>query len=603
MSLINNLFAATKAVLADKDLAQQKEDEEKLRQLSSQPQPAPAPLAVEQPQGPTLGHVIYSTTAIAPSPAVPSITALLYHNGYVIVCTSAGAVILINAATLTVEADVDVAQSLPITAAAAAGDCVVTGHSNGEVYSTSLDTRTSTLLTSLPSPTASIVALTLINQSLYIATSSTFYLSVSSSTITAAVSPSSATLTAMAVEAKGDVVWLGDADGAVWRLAVTEREVSRLDKEGERRAGAVRALLLTPSPLMKKVKKAPAKKKGAKAAEEEQPADDEEKEEAAPSLVWCSRGGGRVTVWDTRDGRNSTVLDRTHVSPAASSALTASLSQSGGTSGLTLPLSPIAQHGASLSTRSAALISAPICSSAPSIIHQLLYLPGQSLLLTAHEERCVAAMSVQIEASKDGAVRVLPEGDNGSATYKLGEGMREAATLLLLVPAEPVRQVAQQLAPTEVTESESAAAPAVPVAEEQQVDEDAADKSRPVSATQPAAEPSVTAAATTEATPEPAVSTAPTLSTSPYILTATTAGDVHLYPLPALLAHLTDKKERDARRIDELVDGWLDGKTKASKGKAGAGGKGEKGRKKGADLLSVREERKENDSAMTTARE
>ena len=604
MSLINNLFAATKAVLADKDLAQQKEDEAKLRQLNSQLQTAPAPLAVEQ-QGPGLGQIIHSTTAAQPGRAAAAITALLYHNGYVIVCTSAGAVILINAATLTVEATIDIVESLPITAAATASDCVVTGHSNGAVYSTSLDSLTSTLLTTLPSATAPIVAITLINQSLYIATSSTFYLSLSSSTITAAVSPSSATLTAMAVEAKGDVVWLGDADGAVWRLAVAEREISRLDKEGERRPGTVRSLLLTSSPLMKKVKRAPAKKKGAKAAEEEQPAEDDEKEEGGPSLVWCSRGGGRVTVWDTRDGKNSIVLDTTHVSPAALSTLTASLSQPSGNSSLSLPLSPVAQHTASLSTRSAALLSAPssTSSSASSLIHQLLYLPGQSLLLTAHEERCLAAMSVQIEATKDGAVRVLPDGDNGSHTYRVSDGMREAATLLLLVPAEPVRQVAplaQQSASADEG-SENASAAAAPVAEEQQMDEDAADKSRPVSATPPVAAPA--AAAATEVTQEAASSPSNALSTAPYILAATVAGDVHLYPLPALLAELSDRKEREAKRLDETIDGWLDSKNKASKSKAGAAGKAEKGKKKGADLLSVRDERKDNESALTTARD
>ena len=602
MSLINNLFAVTKAVLADKDLAQQKEDEEKLRQLNGQ-LPAPAPLAVEQSQGPGLGQIIYSTTTAVPRRAAPTITALLYHNGYVIVCTSAGLIALVNAATLTVDADIDVAQSWPVTAAAASGDCVITGHSNGAVYSTSLDTRASTLLTSLPSPAAPIIAITLINQSLYLATSATFYLSLSSSSITAAVSPSSATLTAMAVEAKGDVVWLGDADGAVWRLAIAEREVSRLDKEGDRRFGPVHALLLTPSPLMKKVKKAPTKKKGAKAAEEEQPAEEEEKEEGGPSLVWCSRGGGRLTVWDTRDGKNSVVMDRTHISPVVLSSLAASPSAPNGSSGLLLPLSPVTQHNASLSTRSAALISSPSSfSSAPSLIHQLLYLPGQSLLLTAHEERCVAAMSVQIEASKDGAVRVLPEGDNGSATYKLGDALREAATVLLLVPAEPVRQVAPAQQPEASSEgNENAPAAAAPAAEEQQVDEDATDKSRPVSAAQSTPAPATSTA--TELTPETANNSTSTLSTAPYILTATTAGDVHLYPLPALLTELADKKEREAKRMDEVVDGWLESKSKASKSKAGAGGKAEKGKKKGMDLLSVREERKESDSAMTTARD
>ena len=601
MSLINNLFAATKAVLADKDLAQQKEDEEKLRQLNSQ-LTAPAPLATEQ-QGPSLGQVVYSTTTAVASRAAATITALLYHNGFVIVCTSAGVVTLMNASTLTVEADIDVAQSLPITAAVASGDCVITGHSNGAVYSTSLDTRTSTLLTSLPSPSTRIVAITLINQSLYIATTSTFYLSLSSSTITSAVSPSSATLTAMAVEAKGDVVWLGDADGAVWRLHVAEREVSRLDKEGERRPGAVRTLMLTPSPMMKKVKKAPTKKKGAKAAEEEQPTDDEEKEEGGPSLVWCSRGGGRLTVWDTRDGKNSIVMDRTHISPAAASILTASLSQPNSNNGLSLPLSPIVQHNASLSTRSAALITSPASasSSTPSLIHHLLYLPTQSLLLTAHEERCVAAMSVQLEASKDGAVRVLPESDNGSAMYRLGESVREAATLLLLVPAEPVRQVTQPAQPDSTNESNDNPSAAAAPAAEDQADADDAEKSRPVSATQPM--PAPAAAAATEPTPEAANSSTPTLSTAPYILTATSAGDVHLYPLPALLTEVADKREREAKRMDEIVDGWLESKSKASKGKAGAGGKAEKGKKKGADLLSVREERKEVDSAMTTARD
>ena len=599
MSLINNLFAATKAVLADKDLAQQKEDEEKLRQLNSQ-LTAPAPLTVES-QGPTLGNVVYSTATAAATRAPPNITALLYHNGYVIACTSAGVVTFINAATMTVEADVDVAQSLAISAAAAAGDCVVTGHSNGTVYSTSLDTHTSTLLTTLPSPAAPIIAIALVNQSLYIATASSFYLSPSSSTITAAVSPSSATLTAMAVEVKGDIVWLGDADGAIWRLAIAEREVSRLDKEGDRRAGAVRALLLTPSPLMKKVKKAPVKKKGAKAAaEEEQPAEDEEKEEGGPSLVWCSRGSGRVTVWDTRDGRNSVVMDRTHVPPTASSSIAAPLSQSSG-SGLLLPLSPNAQHSASLSTRSAALVSAPssCASSAPSLIHHLLYLPGSSLLVTAHEERCVAAMSLQLEASKDGAVRVLPDGDNGSATYQVGEALREAATLLLLVPAEPVRQTAQT-AQQPATTSDSEAAPAVAAAAvEEQADEDMSDRSRPVTATQPVVAP---AAASTEAIQENATS-ASTLSTAPYLLTATLSGDVHLYPLPALLEEVSERREREAKRMDDVVDGWLDSRTKASKGKAGAAGKADKGKKKAAELLSVREERKESDSAMTTARD
>ena len=55
----------------------------------------------------------------------------------------------------------------------------------------------------------------------------------------------------------------------------------------------------------------------------------------------------------------------------------------------------------------------------------------------------MVALGVAIEASKDGAVRVLSEGDNGSASYSFSDGMREAATLLLLVPAEPVRKVAQ----------------------------------------------------------------------------------------------------------------------------------------------------------------
>ena len=213
MSLINNMFAVTKAVLADKDLAQQKEDDAKLRQLNQSL--APAPLAVEQPQGPSVGQIVYSTTAALPKQAAPTIVALLYHNGYVIVCTSVGVITLLNATTLAVEADINVAQSLPITAAVAAGDCVVTGHRTGAVYSTSLETRTSTLLTTLPSPAAPIIAITHINPSLYIVTHTTFYLSLASSTITAAVSPSAATLTAMAVEAKGDIVWLGDADGAI----------------------------------------------------------------------------------------------------------------------------------------------------------------------------------------------------------------------------------------------------------------------------------------------------------------------------------------------------------------------------------------------------
>ena len=593
MSLINNLFAVAKAVLADKDLEQQKEDEAKLQQLNKSL--APAPLAVEQPQGPNLGQIVYSTAATA----APSIAALLYHNGYVIVCTSVGVVVLINASTLTVEADIDIAQSLPITAAVAAGDCVVTGHSNGAVYSTSLETHISTLLTSLPSPAAPIVALALVNQSLYIATRTHFYLSLASSTITAAVQPSSATLTAMAVEAKGDVVWLGDADGAVWRLAIAEREVSRLDREGERRIGAVRALLLTPSPLMKKVKKAPAKKKG-KAVEEEPPADEDEKEEGGPSLVWCSRGGGRMTVWDTRDGKNSIVMDRTHISPASLATLAASLSQPNGSTSLSLPLTPATtQHNASLSTRSAALLSAPSSSSssAPSVIHQLLYVAGQSLLVTAHEERCVSAMSVTIEAGKDGAVRVLPDGDNGNATYSFGDGLREAATLLLLVPAEPVRVVAQAAPPAELSNEGSESAPAA--AEEQQANDDSSEKSsRPVSATRPAAPAAIAPAA------EPTLDTTPTLSSSPYILTASAAGDLHLYPLPTLVTELADRRDREAKRMDELVDGWLDGKNKGGKGKAVAGGKGDKGKKKGADLLSVREERKESDSsALTTARD
>ena len=597
MSLINNLFAATRQVLADKDLAQQKEDEEKLRQLSGGLS-APAPLAVEQPQRPDLGQVVYSSSSAVPGRAPPGITALLYHNGYVIVCTTSGVLTLISAATLTVADSVDVAQSLPITAAFAAGDCVVTGHSNGAVYSTSLETRTSTLLTTLPPPAAPIVAITLVNQSLYIITPSTFYLSLSSSTITSAVSPSSATLTAMAVEPTGDVVWLGDAEGAVWRLSIAEREVSRLDQEGDRRAGAVRALLLSASPLLKKVKKAPAKKKGAKAVEEEPAAEEEEREEGGPSLVWCARGEGRITVWDTRDGRNSIVLDRTHLSPSAQSALTATTLHSNASSGLSLPLSPITQlHNLSLSTRSAALINAPSssASSAPPLVHQLLYLPAQSLLLTAHEERCVAAMGVQLEASKDGAVRVLPAGDNGSATLRVGDELREAATLLLLVPAEPTRQVAQ---PAASSEDESAAA--APATDEQQADEDGADRSRPASAKQPAA-PVPTAVA--ESAAEVASGPLATLSAAPYLLAATLAGDVHLYPLPALLASLSDRREREAARVDELVSGWLDGKSKASKGKAGAGGKADKGKKKTGDLLSVREERKENDSAMTTARD
>lgn len=611
MSLINNLFAATKAVLADKDLAQQKEDEEKLRQLNAQ---TPAPLAVEQTPASNLGQIIHSTTA-TPSAhltraALSTITALLYHNGYVIVCTSAGVATLINAATLTVEGDIDIAHSsLPITAAGASADCLVTAHSNGAVYSTPLDTRTSTLLTTLPSPAARIVAIAVVNQSLYIATTTTFYLSLPSSTITAAVSPSSATLTAMAVEAKGDVVWLGDADGAVWRLAVAEREVSRLDKEVDRRAGGiVRSLLLTPSPLMKKVKKAPTKKKGAKAADEEQPADEDDKEEGGPSLVWCSRGNGRVTVWDTRDGKNSLVIDRTHASPAVLSTTTASLAASNGGNGLSLPLSPTAQHSnAALSTGSAALSSAPFSasSSAPSLVHHLLYVPGHTLLLTAHEERCVAAMTVQVEASKDGAVRVLADGDNGSSTYRLSGAMREAATLLLLVPAEPIRQSAQ---PTQQTTSagddnDNAAATA-PAADEQPVADDDTDSSRPASAAQPTNAPTAATTATEAAPAASSNSATSTLSTAPYILAATLAGDVHLYPLPALLVEVNERREREAARLDEVIDGWLESKSKASKGKAGVAGKAEKGKKKaGADLLSVREERKENDSAMTTARD
>ena len=415
---------------------------------------------------------------------------------------------------------------------------------------------------------------------------------------------SSFALTAVVAES-ADVVWVGDSRGNVRRLSLVDRSISTLRvTDGAEEGGlAVRLLRCSPSPLPRKAKKAPAGKRKGKQSEDDGVGEEELVEVDGPVLLWCAYGPARIRVWDTRDGRNSVVMDHQHVPSDALNALTSSLALAIAPSPLspTSPTVPSVSMGflPSLPNRAAAAPTAlPTAVTAAALIHDLVLHAGA--LYTAHEERALGVLPVNIQATATGATRVLPPTSNGSDLITLQNTFREAVTHLLLVPANPSQ-------PTPPPAQSAGASQAVPEPilspSSSSVDADA---------TEERATPSKPQSAASAAKAEPAaVQSGSTFQSSPYVLAGTASGEVHVFGLALLERDLNERRAAETRRLDAVVEAWADNRTRASKAKPSGGAVGEgkskgKGKKdRGGDMamLSVRDEHKETDSAMTTARD
>jgi hypothetical protein len=629
-SSINNLFAATKAVLAEKDAVQQHEYEEKLVQHEQVAAAINISVDSAQQQSFALGQIVHcaSSPAASSSPfSLASVTALLYHRGSVIVTSSRGDITALNAVTLAHELTATItspssSSPLPILCAAIADDRLITAHESGCLYSSPLaglsclpPFLTPSLLTAaLPAGTA-VTSLSCCPPLLHLTTASGQFLSLhlTSLHVVLSLSLSRYALTCQVVE-NAETVWVGDTAGAVHRLSLTARSVLRLQagSAGER----VRWLMCSPSPVMKKAKKAGGaggKKGKAKEEEEEAAPEDEQPDVGGPVLLWCAYGAGRLRVWDTRDERNSAVMSFTHVAPEAMSGLMASLSLTSSSGSGQQPSSPQANIAAGLtspSARSSAVVALPAASSSSCAIHCCLLLPP-STVVTAHEERCIGVLTANIQPTANaGAQRVLAEGEGeqGGAVV-LEAAFRDAVRCLLLVPANPLKETEGE---KQSEEAEAAAGDAAQHEGKEAVDDgdDEEEAKEQITTPRPTSKQR-SAAVIVSSSAIPSSSSSSSCSSSPYLLCGSAAGDVHIFSLPLLEAEVADRRERESKRMDAVIDAWADSRAKAAGKVKAAGqpaakgeGKSAKGKKaKDSKLTARSEEAKETDSAAVTARD
>ena len=628
LSSINNLFAATKAVLAEKEAVQQHEYEEKLVQHEQAAAAINLSLDSAQQQSFALGQIVHcaSSPASSSSSSLAAVTALLYHRGSVIVAGSGGDITVLNAVTLAHELTVTVSSPsssspLPILCAVIAEDRLITAHESGCLYSaplaglSSLPPSLSPSLLSAALPAGTVVtSLSCCPPLLHLTTASGLFLSLHLTSLHTvhSLSLSRYALTCQVVE-NADTVWVGDAAGAVHRISLSARSVSRLQAGGG--GERVRWLMCSPSPVMKKAKKAggAAGKKGKAKEEEEAAAEEEQPDVNGPVLLWCCYGAGRLRVWDTRDGLNSAVMSFTHVAPDAMSGLMASLSLAASSGSGQQPSSPQASFAAgptSPSARSSAVVALPAASSSSSAIHCCLLL-SPSTVVTAHEERCIGVLTANIQPTvKGGAQRVLAEGEGeqGGAIV-LETAFRDAVRCLLLVPANPLKETAgdKQAAEAETVAADAAQQEAKEAVDDGDEEEDEA-KEPQIPASRPASsQPSAALVASSSASSSSSSSS----SAPPYLLCGSAAGDVHIFSLPLLEAEVADRRERESRRMDAAVDAWVESRAKAASKSKAAGqpagkgdGKSAKGKKaKDSKLSPGSEESKETDSAAVTARD
>ena len=154
--LLNNLWAATKAALADKEHLQQTEYEAKLAQQESSAASASSlSITVDRHQHYALGQVIHSQSE---SSTQSAITSLLYHPGHVVLTSAHGSISVLDPVTFALEASATIthptsSSPLPITCACLTDGLLITGHTTGALFSTpltALPSLTPALLTSFP---------------------------------------------------------------------------------------------------------------------------------------------------------------------------------------------------------------------------------------------------------------------------------------------------------------------------------------------------------------------------------------------------------------------------------------------------------------------
>ena len=596
---ISDLFSATKAVLADKEHAVQADYEARLADLSSSSQPS-ITVFVDRQAHYALGQVIFATSQLS-SPS--SITGLLYHHGTLLLTTSRGSIVALDALTFAVDASHTLPS--PITTACLTDTALITAHSSGELYTTaltSLPALSPTLLTSLPSPPT---CLAFSHPLLHCGLSSGHLhsLTLPSLHLTHSVHLSPSPLTSL-LPYPPTLLYVGDQHGTVHRLHLSLRQTTSLpctDAAATQTAGrggraggvGVRALMASPSPAPKKKKPGTGGGKGAKEEEEATP------DEGGPILVWAAYGGGRVRVWDTRDGRDSVVFDYQHVTPDAVSAVASSL-------GLTTT-APSPSTPSTPNVRATAAAGSVPVSSAPSIIHALLW--HGSTLYSAHEERSLGVLPLTLQANPAGATRVTGA-SGGWDMLQMHPPFREAVTHLLLVPSNPIRPSppsSSDPSPVDTASTAPADTSASPSSPPSPRADDSPSEPLPPSSTLPS--------------PAPPAAAAP-FGGSAYLMAGTASGELHLFVMAALEREVEERREAEVRRMEGVVDAWVEGKAKGGgggggKGKGGGGvgggtdgkgggkGKGKKGGDKGdTGASTVREEQKElDDSAGTTARD
>ena len=612
LSSINDLFAATKAVLADKEHAVQAEYEARLADLSSSASPSVA-VVVDRPAHYALGQVVFATSQLS-SPS--SITSLLYHCGTIVLTTSRGSVVALNALTFAVDASH--ALPSPITCACLTDAARITGHRSGDLYATPLSALPSlspALLTSLPSPPTSLVfSAPLLHCAL---TSGHLHsLTLPSLHLTHSLHLSPSPLTAL-LPYPPSHLYVGDQRGTLHRLHLPLRQITSLpchdpptptpaDAAGGGGGGGVevRALMASPSPAPKPKKK-PGTGKASKEDDDPPPTDTDA---GGPILVWAAHGAGRLRVWDTRDGRDSVVFDYQHVTPDAVAGVAASHALTTAAPSTSTPSTPAMRGGTGGGGWGSGGGGGTVpVSNAPSIIHALLW--HDATLYTAHEERALGVLPLTLQPTPAGATRTLGT-SGGWDMQQIQPPFRESVTHLLHVPPNPVRP-----SPSAPSSDPSLPSDSTPTPPSDTADPSPAPSPRGDGVPPPSSDPPPTL-------PHPTVPTAAApFGGSSYLLAGTASGELHLFVMGALEREVEERRGVEAKRLEGVVDAWVEGRSKVvggGKGKGGAGvgagggvegkggrGKGKRGEKGGDTApLTVRDEQKEtDDSAMTTARD